>query len=140
MDLRLKAAGLKSTKGREQILAELDHTTMELTAEELYQLVSTHHQINLSTVYRVLQALEDHGIIQRSVSMEGISRYQLKRKEHCHRLVCSRCHRSVVIDQCPIEELCRGLAERTGYTITGHSLELSGVCPDCAEKKQNSSL
>lgn len=135
-DLRLKAAGLKSTKGRELILAELDRAPLALTAEELHALVSRRHRVDLSTVYRVLQTLEQHAIVQRSVNMEGVSGYQLNRREHCHRLVCSSCRRTVVIDQCPLEELCRRLSKQTGYTITGHSLELSGLCPDCAEKKQ----
>ena len=134
-DIRLKAAGLKSTKGRELILAELDHTALALTAEELHELVSKHHRVDLSTVYRVLQTLEKHAIVQRSVSLEGVASYQLNRREHCHRLVCSKCRRTVIIDQCPLEELCSRLSKQTGYTITGHSLELSGLCPDCAAKK-----
>ena len=65
------------------------------------------------------------------------SRQAVRDSRHRHYLICTQCGSSVPIPGCPLEELERNLGERTGFAITGHSLELYGHCPQCIHKKDS---
>ncbi len=128
----LKRAGLKSTRQRIGVLKLLKQAAKPLTAEELYDSAEDKTQINLSTVYRTLGTLTEKGVLLKTPGQDGKAYYQLNNSAHRHQLTCSVCHRVVLIESCPLEELGRRLSKTTGYTITGHSFEFIGICPSCA--------
>ena len=130
----LEQAALKATKQRKYILSVLELTHKPLTAEEILKSAPDEVQINLSTVYRTLGVLTEKGILLKTIHSDGKSCYQLNQNPHSHLLRCSICNNSVCIDGCPIEQLCCQLEEQTGYLVTGHSLEITGICPECAGK------
>ncbi len=132
MNQVLRDAGLKSTKQRLCILELLARSARPLTAEELYQEVGDSGQMNLSTVYRTLGSLTEKGVLLKTPGQEGRAYYQLNNSAHRHQLSCLVCHKVVLIDSCPLEELGRRLSRSTGYIITGHSFEFTGICPNCA--------
>ena len=132
----LRAASLKNTKKRRLILALLERAPLPLTAEELYEQARQATSISLSTVYRILGVCSEHGLLLRSVSGDGKTYYQPNRHQHKHELRCTVCHEVVPIDECPLEEIEAELAKKTGYEITGHTFELSGICPRCAGKRK----
>ena len=86
----------------------------------------------LSTVYRTLSTLAEKGLLLRGSGPEGAMTYQLRDSRHRHYLVCTGCGSAVPIPGCPLEQLERSLGDQTGFAITGHSLELYGLCPRCA--------
>lgn len=130
----LEQAALKATKQRKFILSILELTHKPLTAEEILKSAPPEVKINLSTIYRTLGVLTEKGILLKTVNTEGKSCYQFNQNPHCHLLRCSICNHSVTIDSCPIQQLCCQLEEQTGYLVTGHSLEITGICPDCARR------
>ena len=130
----LKEAGLKATPRRSAMLELLERMS-SMTAEEVFQNLPEQCRCDLSTVYRALNTMEEHGILQKSVHQDGRVYYQFSHRHHDHLLVCELCHESVPIDLCPLEQLERDLREGTGYQITGHSFEISGICPECAKKR-----
>jgi len=132
---RLKKAGLKVTRQRLALLEELDRAGGFLTAEDLQDRLSPRTGMNRSTVYRILAVLEQRGLVERMERRDGCACYRLSGQEHCHLLVCTRCHKAVPVQGCPLEDLERRLSASTGFIITGHSLELTGLCPKCAAKK-----
>ncbi len=132
----LKKAGLKATPRRKEMLLILLNSDCPLTAEEVYHLLSQKQSCDLSTVYRALNTMAERRLLQKNIHRDGRIYYQLHLENHSHRLVCERCHESVPIDLCPLEQLERDLRENTGYRITGHQFEISGVCPRCAEKER----
>lgn len=137
MDERiLREAGLKATPRRKAMLRILLESEYPLTAEEIYRSLSGERKCDLSTVYRALNTMAEHRLLQKNVHRDGKVYYQLNLEHHSHQLVCERCHESVPIDLCPLEQLERDLRENTGYRITGHRFEISGVCPRCAEKER----
>ena len=132
----LRAVSLKSTRKRRLILTLLGEAPLPLTAEELYEQARQTTPISLSTVYRILAACTEHGLLLRSVSGDGRTYYQPNRHQHKHELRCTVCHEVVPIDECPLEKIEAELAQKTGYEITGHTFELSGICPRCAGKRK----
>ena len=132
----LKRAGLKVTPHRKAMLEILMDAHKPLTVEEVYQNLFEKKQLcDLSTVYRALNTMAEHQLLQKSVHQDGCVYYQLSFDHHSHFLVCECCHESVPIDLCPLEQLEREIREDTGYEITGHQFEISGLCPKCAQKR-----
>ena len=132
----LKEAGLKVTRQRTAILALLLEGNSR-TADEIYLALKQQQQnFGLSTVYRVLASLEEHGLITRS-DMPGSSQcFFLRSAGHRHRLICTRCRTSVLLDGCPVEQFAAQVGSRHGFLITGHSFEIFGICPACRKKEQ----
>ena len=104
-DRLFKQAGLKVTPHRRAMLRILDTADGPLTAEQVYEALDPAERANLSTVYRALGTMSEHGVLQRSVHQDGVIYYQLNGEHHSHRLVCVRCHASVPIEGCPFEQM-----------------------------------
>jgi len=129
----LKSSDLKTTKRRMAILIILEKSLVPMTAEEIYSIVVNEVNMSLSTMYRALGTLSEKGIFLKHLSQDGKTYYQINNHQHKHQLVCNICNGVIPIDACPLTKLEKSLTQQTGFTITGHSLEFSGICPKCAE-------
>lgn len=141
VDCDLKAMlakhGLKSTKQRIAVLSVLQLNADPLTAEEIY--IRLHDSaeecgnISLSTVYRVLDILGKSGLVSKDGLIDGgKALYELVTGMHRHNLICIKCHKTIPIEECcPISGLEKRLEDTTGYEISGHKLEIYGICPKC---------
>ncbi len=130
----LKKSGLKVTKQREAILDILLSSPAHLTAEDIYlELKGAGHDFGLSTVYRTLSSLEEHRIVEKSglPGDGGRQYYNIAHTGHRHHLVCVKCKRCILLDECPVEAFTAAVCKAHGFTLTGHSFEIFGVCPDC---------
>lgn len=128
--------GLKWTRQRKAVYGILQQATEPLTAIKIHHLTERNaegEEYVLSTIYRILAAFEERGIIEKTVSMEdGSAAYVLSRGGHTHYAVCLECHRRIPLQNCPFSHF--HLEKETGdFTITDHKLELYGYCKDCKE-------
>lgn len=130
----LKSANLKTTKKRMIILSVLNNSPTPLTSEDILEQTSKEVNINLSTIYRALNALSEKGILLKQLSSDGKTYYQINNRQHKHQLVCSLCNKVVLIDCCPLKKFENDLCEETGFTITSHNLEFTGICRECSKK------
>lgn len=131
----LKKAGLKVTRQRTAILDILLAADGSLTADELYLMLKKQgHRLGLSTVYRTLSSLEEYGLIPRAGLPGSSQRFFPKAAGHRHQLICTQCRASVELDRCPLGEFSTEMGDRYGFAITGHALEIFGLCPKCQEK------
>lgn len=105
-----------------------------MTAEELHALAEPILPMNVSTVYRTLNTLTEKKILIRSVRQDGKAYYSLAKKDHSHRLVCDLCGKVIPVDTCPLSELEETLQQKTGFRITGHSLEFTDSVPNAAKR------
>jgi Fur family transcriptional regulator, ferric uptake regulator len=90
--------------------------------------------VGLATVYRHLQALSEQGrvdTIRDDGSGETLYR-QCGTSVHHHHLTCRNCGRSVEVEGRAVEQWAERVAEQAGFTDVGHTVELSGLCPQCA--------
>lgn len=128
----LQDAGLRCTHRREVVLQVLARAQTPMTADEVYAEAVKLDKMGLSTAYRVLSQLTEHGLLLKNEGGDGRSYYQLaSAPSHMHTLHCTVCGDVVPIDGCPLRALEDKLHEQTGYAITGHSLTFTGVCPKC---------
>lgn len=127
----LRAHGLRVTHTRTSILEVIAAADRPMTAEDIAQQLGD--EVSLATTYRTLATFTAHGILLQTTSSDGVSSYSLPRASHHHQLRCTRCERTVLIDACPLSEFEERIARDSGFRITGHNLELQGICSDCQE-------
>lgn len=129
----LKAADLKQTKKRILILSVLEAASTALTVEEIEALTSKEIKMSISTIYRALNALASKNVVTKTLHQDGRAYFVINSHSHKHVLICTLCNEKIPIETCPLEKLEDNLIEKTGYTITGHSLEFFGICPECTK-------
>ena len=127
--------GYKNTKSRKAVIEVLETAELPITAEEIHITIRNKgFSTNLSTVYRTLELLESKGLIEKSAMLGSKARYQLVCEGHRHHVVCTGCHRMITIADCPLGIIEKKIGETTKFDITGHKLELYGLCPECRKK------
>lgn len=128
----LAAAGLRSTRQRLAILDELAREPNDVTAQELHDRLRARGPApGLATVYRTLTRLADAGVVDALVHHAGELCYRICGDDHHHHFVCSRCHGVVELADCRLEPWFAELASEHGFAVTGHRVELEGVCASC---------
>lgn len=132
----LKNKNLRITKQRKLILDYIDKKNEPVSSQEIYDDLQEVIAIDLSTVYRNLNILEENGLLLKTSDLDGISYYQLKKDDHKHFITCSHCHKKYIIMSCPVHEIEKEVMAETGFIINGHNFEFYGICPAC-QKEMN---
>ncbi len=132
---QLKEAGLKITLPRLKVLQILEQAgDRHLSAEAVYKtLLDMGEDVGLATVYRVLTQFEAVGLVTRQNFEGGHSVFELDQGEHHDHLVCIKCGRVEEFFDETIEERQQLIAEKAGYEMTDHSLNIYGICADCQQ-------
>jgi Fur family transcriptional regulator, ferric uptake regulator len=130
-DEQLRARGYRVTPQRQLVLeavARLDHATPEEIGAQVQQ---TARGVNISTIYRTLELLEQVGMVTHTHLHHGAPTYHLaSHADHVH-LVCGDCGRVSEIGPEAVRPLITALDERHGFqTDVGH-LTVFGRCRDC---------
>ncbi|RME72932.1 MAG: transcriptional repressor [Chloroflexi bacterium] len=128
---RLKAAGYKLTAPRRAIIKVLESHPEHLSHSQILE-AGKHFYPRLSraTVYRTMELLTGLNLVRPLYLSDATQRFVLVEGGH-HHLVCTRCGTIIELDECAEGELVNRLAERYGFTIHSHLLELQGQCADC---------
>ena len=134
--------GLKWTRQRKSVYRLLWETAEPISAIQIYQRMSAREddgaqaEYAVSTVYRILAAFEEKGLVEKSTWMEdGTAVYSLNRGGHTHYAICLKCHNRIPLQSCPFSHI--HLEKEMGeFTVTGHKLELYGYCRDCRENER----
>jgi len=122
------AKGLRMTEQRRVIARVLDAATDHPDVEELYRrAAAVDPRISIATVYRTVKLFEDAGVITRHDFGAGRSRYETVPDEHHDHLIDLRSGEVIEFRDEEIERLQRAMAERLGYRLVDHRLELYGV-------------
>ena len=122
------AKGMRMTEQRRVIARVIAAADDHPDVEELYRRASAvDPNISISTVYRTVKLFEDAGIIERHDFRDGRSRYEPAPEEHHDHLIDLRSGRVIEFRSEEIEEMQRLIAERLGYKLVDHRLELYAV-------------
>ena len=125
---RCTAKGLRMTGQRRTIADVLESATDHPDVEELYARASAMDpNISIATVYRTVKLFEEAGILERVDFGDGRARYEDAERDHHDHLI--DMNSGEVIEFCDpeIEALQEKIAEKLGYRLKGHKLELYGV-------------
>lgn len=125
-------AGLRRTIAMKQTLQELIEAARPLSISEVAK--AMHDLCDKATVYRLLDRLEQHGVVRRIGLHEREGYYAIRYPDdHSDYLICKECGSIEAIDvPCPVGKLEKELSERTGFRDLYHELEFFGICPKCA--------
>ena len=133
----LRDNGLRATHGRIAIARLLDASPVPLTLAEIHEKVRA-KGCDFATVFRFVSILEGKELVQRVAWIDGTTRHEIRSKDahhHHHYLICRTCHKIEPIDECVVERFEDQIAKERGYAGLSHSLQLSGVCPQCQKPK-----
>lgn len=127
---------LRITRQRQLILDELKKVVTHPTADELYRMVRERlPRVSLGTIYRNLETLSGRGVI-RKLELAGTQRrYDATTETHYH-IRCTRCGCVEDLKMKPLEAIENAARAVTRFTVTGHTMEFEGVCPNCVPTAQ----
>lgn len=128
---RLRESGHRLTPQRELVLAAVE-TLGHATPDEVYAEVRTHSSaINLSTVYRTLELLDELGLIHHAhLSDRAPTYHATSGHEHSH-LVCRSCRKVISVERDDMEAALGTLAGRHGFRPDYGHLTVFGTCAEC---------
>ncbi|MFN7173652.1 MAG: Fur family transcriptional regulator [Thermaurantiacus tibetensis] len=123
-----QAKGLRITEQRRVIARVLSESQDHPDVEELHRRASAIDKgISIATVYRTVRLFEDAGILERHDFRDGRSRYEPTPEEHHDHLIDIESGEVIEFTDQRIEALQAEIAERLGYRLVDHRLELYGV-------------
>jgi len=125
---RLRAAGIRITQQRRQLLRVFAGMDRWCTPQELYQAAEAAGQHpGLATVYRLVETLCSLGLCKSFPQSDRTVRYVFCPPFHHHHLICLDCGRVRNITDCHVEQ------PASDFTVREHSVDFFGQCPRCAE-------
>ncbi|HPG43696.1 MAG TPA: transcriptional repressor [Acholeplasmataceae bacterium] len=122
---------MRMTKQRMLILNLLKKSRMPQSAEMILSDLPD-HTMNLSTVYRNLDAFFAEGLISKS-TMKNTAYYYMADKEHHHYMICIGCQKMYEID-CHLDHIALHVAEEKNFKITHHDMTVYGYCEACQKR------
>jgi Fur family transcriptional regulator, ferric uptake regulator len=130
----VKQKGLKYTEQREIVLSILLQADDHLTAEEIYNKIKEEFpetNVGIATVYRALSFLEEVELIASINFGTDGKKYESNAKSHHDHLICTDCSKIIEFIDDEIEKRQEKVAKANKFKITGHSMQLYGLCEDC---------
>ncbi len=132
----LRARGLRLTAPRELVLAAV-HELGHATPDQVHAKVSeTAAGINITTVYRTLELLEDLGLVTHAHLSHGAPTYhRVDAAQHVH-LVCRCCGAVDEVSSGLLTPLATTLRDERGFLIDIGHVALFGVCGACGHPRE----
>ena len=125
---RCEAKGLRMTDQRRTIATVLEASDDHPDVEELYGRASgVDPRISIATVYRTVKLFEEAGIIDKLEFGDGRARYEDAERDHHDHLIDMNSGEVIEFVDPEIEARQEKIAEKLGYRLIGHRLELYGV-------------
>ena len=122
------ARGMRMTEQRRIIARVLEQAVDHPDVEEVYRRASAiDSNISISTVYRTVKLFDDAGMIARLDFRDGRSRYEPLPDEHHDHLIDIESGDVIEFHDDELEKLQNVIAERLGFRLVDHRLELYGV-------------
>lgn len=119
--------GLRMTDQRRIIAKVLSDATDHPDAEEVYaRATALDPKISLATVYRTVRLFDEAGIIETHDFRDGRARYELAEGEHHDHLIDVQTGDVIEFVDEEIERLQEKIAEKLGYELVDHRMELYG--------------
>lgn len=122
----LRARGLRVTSQREQVLEavrRLGHATPEQIGEHV-------RDVDVTTVYRTLELLEELGLVRHAHLGHGAPSYRPAEDDHIH-VVCHVCGSIVDADPTLVDEMADRLRADSGFVLDRAHFTVFGRCGNC---------
>ena len=128
-------AGHRVTAPRRQVAELIAARHGHFTAADLLHDASRRRlRLGRATVFRNLDLLTELDALERLDLPTGEHAYvTCAPAQHHHHVVCRSCGRSVDVQDSGLGSVVNEIADRSGFKIDAHRLELFGMCPECAD-------
>jgi len=125
---KCKTKGVKLTDQRKIIAKVMSESNDHPNVDELYNRVSKiDSKISIATVYRTVKLFEESGILAKHDFKGGKARYEELNEGHHDHLIDIKSGAIIEFVDNEIEELQKKVAEKYGYELVDHKLELYGI-------------
>ncbi len=128
----LRAKGMRYTPERQAIAREVLSRHDHFTAEDIHLALMGGRRISRASVYRTIPLLIAAGLVAEVFSDGGQARFEhtYGHEHHCH-LRCQGCGKVVEFSAPELCEVERRAGAEHGFSVSGHRLEVHGLCPAC---------
>ncbi|WP_139492389.1 peroxide-responsive transcriptional repressor PerR [Brevibacillus dissolubilis] len=134
----LKEQGVRMTPQRHAILAYLLESMSHPTADEIYKaLEGKFPNMSVATVYNNLRVFKDAGLVRELTYGDASSRFDANVEEEHYHAICNECGSIHDFHFPYLGEVEMAAKEMAGFQVTGHRMEVYGVCPDCQQTKSH---
>ncbi len=131
----------RRTRQREAVAKLMRDSDDFRTAQQIHaDLRETGANVGLTTVYRCLSAMAESGEVDVLLTADGEARYRACSSGHHHHLVCRSCGYTVEVTAAPVERWARRTAQTHGFTNITHTVEIVGLCSECAASQTPADL
>lgn len=125
---RCEGMGLRMTGQRRIIAQVIEDSVDHPDVEELYTRAANRDAaISIATVYRTVKLFEEAGILDKLEFGDGRARYEDAERDHHDHLIDLNSGAVIEFVDAEIEALQEKIAQKLGYELRGHRLELYGV-------------
>lgn len=125
---KCERSGLRMTEQRRVIATVLQEAHDHPDVEELYARASAvDARISIATVYRTVKLFDEAGILDKHEFGDGRARYEAADRDHHDHLIDMNSGKVIEFIDPEIEALQEKIAQKLGYRLKGHRLELYGV-------------
>jgi len=128
----LRRRGYRLTPQRQLVLeavGELGHGTPEEIAGAVRRTASG---VNISTVYRTLELLEEIGLVRHTHLGHGAPTFSVATDDDHVHLVCRDCGAVEEVAAAVLDDLVQSLARERGFTVDVGHLAVFGRCRECS--------
>jgi Fur family ferric uptake transcriptional regulator len=130
---RLHSLGYRLTPQRQFVLQAVEKLGHATPDEILAEVQAQSSAVNVSTVYRTLEVLEELGLVRHThLSDRAPTYHSVTEHEHFH-LVCRNCRKVVSVDPDVVTPLAERLRAEHGFVLDVGHLAVFGHCVDCKE-------
>ncbi len=128
MKKKCELKGVKLTEQRKIIAKVMSESNDHPNVDELYNRVSkVDSKISIATVYRTVKLFEESGILAKHEFKGDKARYEELNEGHHDHLIDIKSGEIIEFVDEEIEKLQKKVAEKYGYELVDHKLELYGV-------------
>lgn len=128
---RLRGQGYRLTPQRQLVLRAVEKLGHATPDEVLAEVHAQSSAVNVSTVYRNLEVLEELGLVRHAhLSDRAPTYHSVTDHEHFH-LVCRNCHRVQSVDPEVVAPFAEQLREQRDFVIDVGHLAIFGTCVEC---------
>jgi Fur family transcriptional regulator, ferric uptake regulator len=127
----VRAAGKRVTAAKQTVAEVLTTAERHLTADEITVAVQSRRpDVSPSTIYRILEELEELDLVVHTHLGQAAAVYHLSGGGHSH-LVCTDCHATIEIPASHFDALARDLQRAYGFQLDRHHVAIPGRCARC---------
>ena len=124
---RCKSVGIRMTGQRQLIIKVLENSKDHPDVETLFERANKiDNKVSIATVYRTVRTLQNAGILEKLEFNDGRSRFEDAVRNHHDHLIDLDTGKVIEFFDEEIEQIQNKIAEKLGYKLIGHKLELYG--------------